>query len=77
MENTFISHELEEMRSQISILKEKLEKQNIVNEQHIRNSMKSKASDINRIVTVTIVLGVFALVYPAWFSTLRDCLLHL
>jgi len=67
MENTFISHEFEEMRSQISILKDKLEKQAIVNETHIRNSMKSKASDINRIVTVTIVLGVFALVYPAWF----------
>ena len=37
-----ISHELEEMRAQISILKDKLEKQNIVNEKHLRNSMKSK-----------------------------------
>ena len=31
MENTFISHELDEMRSQINALKEKLEKQTIVN----------------------------------------------
>ena len=44
MENTFMSNELEEMRSQISILKDKLGKQAIVNETHIRNSMKSKAT---------------------------------
>lgn len=67
MENTFISNELEEMRSQIGILKEKLEKQTIVNEKHIRNSIKSKASDLNRVVTITICLGIFALIYPAWF----------
>lgn len=67
MENTFISHELEEMRSQISILKQQLEKQNIVNDTHIRNSMKSKASDINRTVRITIFAGVFALVYCTWF----------
>lgn len=62
-----MSHELEQMRSQIGILKEKLEKQAIVNERHIRNSMKSKVSDMNRTVRVTIVLGVFALVYCTWF----------
>ena len=67
MENTFISHELEEMRSQIGILKEKLEKQNIVNERHIRNSMKSNMSSINKTVTMTIFLGIFAFVYCTWF----------
>ena len=67
MENTFISHELEEMRSQINTLKEKLEKQTIVNEEHICRSMKSKMSDINKIVTATIIMGVFALVYCTWF----------
>ena len=67
MENTFISHELDEMRSQINALKEKLEKQTIVNEEHIRRSMKSKMSDINKTVTVTIILGIFALVYCTWF----------
>ncbi len=66
MENTFISHELEEMRSQINILKQQLEKQNIVNENHIRNSMKSKASDINRVVGISIFAGVFALFYCSW-----------
>lgn len=73
MENTFISHELEEMRSQIGILKEKLEKQNIVNEKHIRKSMKSNMSSINKTVTATIFLGVFALVYSTWFFWSQGC----
>jgi len=73
MENTFISHELEEMRSQIGILKEKLEKQNIVNERHIRRSMKSNMSSINKTVTVTIFLGIFALVYCTWFFWQQGC----
>lgn len=68
MENEkFISQELEEMRSQIDILKNQLEKQVIVNDTHIRNSMKSKASDINRTVGATIFLGVIALIYCTWF----------
>lgn len=68
MENEkFISQELEEMRSQIDILKKQLEKQVIVNDTHIRNSMKSKASDINRTVGATIFLGVIALIYCTWF----------
>lgn len=67
MENTLISHELEEMRSQLGILKDKLEKQNIVNEKHIRNSIRSKASDMNRIIRRTIFGGVFALIFcPIW-----------
>ena len=71
--NTFISNELEEMRSQISALKEKLDKQTIVNEEHIRRSMKSKMSDINKTVTITIVLGVFALIYCTWFFYSQGC----
>ena len=70
--NTLISHELEEMRSQIGILKEKLEKQNIVNEQHIRRSMKSKMSSINRTIAGTIIAGSFALPYCTWFFWSQD-----
>ena len=73
MENTFISHELDEMRSQINALKEKLEKQTIVNEEHIRRSMKSKMSDINKTVTWTIFLGIFALTYCTWFFYSQGC----
>ena len=72
MENTLISHELEEMRAQISILKDKLEKQNIVNEKHLRNSMKSKMSDINRTIAGTIIAGALALPYCTWFFWSQD-----
>ena len=70
--NTLLSHELEEMRSQINLLKEKLDKQTIVNEEHLRRSMKTKMSDINRIVSITIVLGVFALLYCTYFFYTMD-----
>ena len=70
--NTLISHELEEMRAQLGSLKEKLEKQTIINETHIRNSMKSKMSDINKTVTGTIIAGVFALCYSTWFFYWQD-----
>lgn len=67
MENRLISHELEEMKIQIDNLKKKLEDQSIVNEKHIRNSFRRKISDINRTVTITIIVGIFALVYCTWF----------
>lgn len=65
--NTLISQELEEMRSQIGILKEKLEKQNIINGQHIRKSMKSNMSEINKTILGAIIGGAFALPYCTWF----------
>ena len=71
--NTLVSNELEEMRAQIGALKEKLDKQAIINDQHIRRSMKSKMSDINKTVTATIFLGVFALVYSTWFFYRQGC----
>ena len=61
--NTLLSHELEQMRTQIGMLKQKLEQQAIVNETHIRNSMKSKISDLNRTVGGTIFAGVFAVIF--------------
>ena len=70
--NSLISHELEEMRAQLGMLKDKLEKQTIINETHIRNSMKSKMSDINKTVTGTIIAGVFALCYCTWFFYWQD-----
>lgn len=70
--NTLISNELEQMREQICLLKDKLEKQNIVNEQHIRRSMKSKMSSINRTIAGTIIAGSFALPYCTWFFWSQD-----
>ena len=66
--NTLLSHELEQMRTQIGMLKQKLDQQKIVNDMHIRNSMKSKISDLNRTVRATIFAGIFAVVFaPATF----------
>lgn len=62
MENIY-SQELEEMRSQVAILKQKLDKQTIISDSHIRNSMKSKRADMTRIVAGMIVAGVLALPY--------------
>ena len=61
--NTLLSTELEQMRSQIGMLKQKLEQQAIVNDMHIRNSMKSNISDLNRTVRATIFAGIFAVVF--------------
>jgi hypothetical protein len=61
--NTLISHEFEEMRSQINLLKEQLDKQTIVNDRHIRHSMKVKATDLNRIIRRTVFAGIFAVLY--------------
>lgn len=55
MENMIYSQELEEMRSQVAILKKKLEKQAIINDAHIRNSMTAKQSDMTRIIAATIL----------------------
>ncbi len=65
MENIY-SQELEEMRSQVAILKKKLDKQTIISDTHIRNSMKSKRSDMTRIIAVSIFAGILSLPYCTW-----------
>ncbi len=70
--NTLLSHELEEMRSQINLLKEQLDKQTIVNDRHIRNSMKAKASDMSRIIRGSIIGGIFAVLYCPVVFILND-----
>ena len=64
--NTILSQELEEMRAQVAILKNKLDKQTIINDSHIRNSMKSKRSDMTRIITATIAIGALSVPYCTW-----------
>ena len=71
--NTLVSHELEQMRSQIGMLKQKLEQQTIVNDRHIRNSMKSKISDLNRTVRGTIFIGIFAVVFAPMTFYINGC----
>lgn len=66
MDNTIYSQELEEMRAQVAILKKKLDKQTIISDTHIRNSMTSKRSDMTRTITATIIAGLFAAPYCTW-----------
>lgn len=66
MENNIYSQELEEMRSQIAILKNKLDKQTIINDNHIRNSMKSKQSDMTKVIATIIFMGCCELPYCTW-----------
>ena len=74
MENkTLLSHELEQMRTQIGMLKQKLEQQAIVNDTHIRNSMKSKISDLNRTILGTIFAGIFAVIFAPVTFYVQGC----
>lgn len=66
MENMILSQELEEMRSQVAILKQKLDKQTIISESHIRNSMKSKRADMARINAAAIIIGALSAPYCTW-----------
>ena len=71
--NTLLSHELEQMRTQIGMLKQKLEQQAIVNDTHIRNSMRSKISDLNRTVLGTIFAGIFAVIFGPMTFYIQGC----
>ncbi|MCI6161634.1 MAG: hypothetical protein PUH24_01510 [Prevotellaceae bacterium] len=44
--------ELEEMRSQLSVLNEKINKEKVVNDRLLRKAMKNKASWISKMVTI-------------------------
>ena len=66
MENKIYSQELEEMRSQVAILKKKLDKQTIISDSHIRNSMTSTRSDMTRIIAATIFVGALSMPYCTW-----------
>ena len=71
--NTLLSHELEQMRTQIGLLKQRLDQQTIVNDIHICNSMKSKISDLNRTVLGTIFLGIFAVIFAPTTFYIKGC----
>ena len=63
MMNDFDSRELQEMKKQLSILTQKLEKETIVNERLIRQSMKNKASNIRRTAIVEAIITLAMIPY--------------
>jgi hypothetical protein len=64
--------EFDEMKAQLSLLKEKLDKQSIVNEQHLRNAIKDKLKELNRYAVRMIVVGLVALAYCTYFLKLYN-----
>ncbi len=68
-----MNQEFEDMRQQMNILKEKLQKQSIVNERIFQRSMRHNVSGINRRYTIVAVLCVLMIPYSYWaFVTLAD-----
>ena len=70
--NTITEHEeLETLRSQMDMLRKKLEQENIVNEKLMRETMKSRVSTINRQGWISIGVAVFMILWmPLYFYTL-------
>ena len=64
MENSEINNsELETMRAQIALLKEKLDKETIVSEKLLRDTMRHKARTINANAWISVGASVFVIVW--------------
>lgn len=79
METNKDMQELEQMRQQLDILKNKLEKQEIVNDQMIRQSMRSQMSWINKYRWISLFVAPFvALCFlPSMFSGIMSWPLYI
>ena len=63
MQNDF---ELENMRQQLTTLKNKLNQQEIVNERLMRRSMRNEVNTITRNYNIIMILGIFMVPYFYW-----------
>ena len=61
-----MDYELDEMRQQMAILKDKLESQTIVNDRFIRRSIKRNVSTINRRYLVMAIIALAMIPYGYW-----------
>ena len=79
MENSEINNsELETMRAQIALLKEKLDNETIVSEKLLRDTMRHKARSINTNAWISVVASIFVIIWAVayipkegfswWFS---------
>lgn len=66
MKNMTESTELDDMRAQMAVLKEKLNKEEIVTDSLLKSTMKGKMSTINRQAVISICAAVFVLTYGNW-----------
>ena len=64
MENSEINNsELETMRAQIALLKEKLDKETIVSEKILRDTMRHKARTINTNAWISVAASIFVIIW--------------
>ena len=64
MENSKINNsELETMRAQIALLKEKLDKETIVSEKLLRDTMRHKARNINANAWISVAASIFVIIW--------------
>ena len=64
MENSKINNsELETMRAQIALLKEKLNKETIVSEKLLRDTMRHKARSINTNAWISVAASIFVIIW--------------
>ena len=61
-----MDYELDEMRQQMAILKDKLENQTIVNDRFIRRSIKRGVSTLNRRYLVMAIIALVMIPYGYW-----------
>jgi hypothetical protein len=68
MENSEINNsELETMRAQIALLKDKLDKETIVSEKLLRDTMRHKARTINNNAWISVVASIFVIFWSLTF----------
>jgi uncharacterized membrane protein YjjP (DUF1212 family) len=68
MENSEINNsELETMRAQIALLKDKLDKETIVSEKLLRDTMRHKARNINANAWISVVASIFVIFWAFTF----------
>lgn len=70
MEKYITSFELEEMKQQICLLKEKLEKQTIINDNMIRQAMQQKVSRMHKDAIIMIIVAIIGIPYCFFFFML-------
>ena len=70
MERMNETNELEEMRAQMALLKEKLNKEEILTDNLLKQAMTGKMSTINRYKWVSLFAAIFALVFGniSWYG---------
>lgn len=68
MENKTIIDEFDDMKAKLALLKEKLDKQKIVNETYLRNAIKGNIGKLNRGAICKMFLGCMATIYCGYIT---------